>query len=394
VGVLRHRHAEYFGRLFATAPEDWLRLPDKDWRAIYAAELDNVRAALDWACGDRGDRAIGITLLASSGPIWLELSLHGEGRRRLEPSIDSTTPRLEQARIWLWFGMLLGEAEPIEASVAKARAIDLYRALGDATGLGFALVQLAVASVSTGRLERAAQSLAEARPLLQNARLPKALARYFDVSGFLLRQTNEPLRAREHFERALKLFGSAGAEREALRTLGNLADLTWSLGDLEASVTAFRESVARLRKSPLTTANMLGFNLANLAGVLIEKGELAEALATAREGLPLLNLSGNAWIHADHLALRAALANRFADAARMRGHADSRYAAKQALRHPNEARAHARLEALLHAHLTEADLERLLAEGAALTDDEACSMALEDDGVACDISGSLAPVRG
>ncbi|HWG34942.1 MAG TPA: tetratricopeptide repeat protein [Gemmatimonadaceae bacterium] len=378
---IRRRHAQYLCDLFNLAPENWLRMPDMDWRALYAKELDNVRTALDWALSVTGDPSLGVALAGASGPMWLELSLHGEGRGRLEAAMERvgpTTSRLDQARIALWLGMLFGEAEPIAAGAAKTRAVELYREIADATGLGFSLVQLAAASVSSGRFERAAQSLAEAWPLLENARLPKPLARYFDTAGFLLRQTGDPVRAREHFERALKLFRNAGAEREALRMLGNLADLTWSLGDLDASVAAFRESVSRLRNSPLTTANMLGFNLANLAGVLTEKGDLAEALAAAREGMPLLTSTGNGWIHADHLALRAALVDKFDVAARIAGYADSQYASKQAPRHPNEARARTRLFALLRAHFKNGEVDNLLAEGAVLNDDEACRFALED----------------
>ena len=88
-----------------------------------------------------------------------------------------------------------------------------------------------------------------------------------------------------------------------MRTLGNLAELTWQLGDLDAAVAGFRETVAILRKSPLT-AKSVGFSLSNLAGILTERGELEQALAAAREALPLLSEKGLAWINMDHVALR------------------------------------------------------------------------------------------
>src|SRR6185437_2501174 len=46
---IRRRHAQYLCDLFNLAPENWLRMPDMDWRALYAKELDNVRTAHDWA---------------------------------------------------------------------------------------------------------------------------------------------------------------------------------------------------------------------------------------------------------------------------------------------------------------------------------------------------------
>ena len=109
-----------------------------------------------------------------------------------------------------------------------------------------------------------------------------------------------------------------------------------------------------------------------------ERGELDEALAAAREGLPLLQEAGIAWIALDHLALRAALAGKLANAARLAGYADSAHAAKEASRQPNEARARDRLQALLREKLAADELERLLAEGARMSEDEACRLALED----------------
>ena len=91
--------------------------------------------------------------------------------------------------------------------------------------------------------------------------------------------------------------------------------------------------------------------LINLAGVRTERGELDEALAAAREGLPLLQEAGYAWNVLDHLALRAALAGKPANAARIAGYADSIYTAEEATRQPNEARARERLQALLHEKL-------------------------------------------
>jgi hypothetical protein len=84
------------------------------------------------------------------------------------------------------------------------------------------------------------------------------------------------------------------------------------------------------------------------------------------------------WRFVDHAALRAALAGKLANAARVAGFADATYVAKKSLRQPNEARAHARLQVLLREKLHPDELERLLAEGAKMSEDEACRMALDE----------------
>ena len=378
--TIQRRHAQYFRNRFDRAPDDWLCLPEAEWRSAYLPELDNVRAALDWALGTGSEPAIGIGLCSASGPLWMELTLLGEGRQRLDAAIGQIRemPQLDQARLWLWQGMLRGDAAPAQAVLAKSRAVELYRRLEDSSGLGFSLVQVAMMLGCMNRFDAAETALAEASPLLESAGMPRALARCCEITGFLKMRTGDPAGARTHYERALSLYRKIGAQREVLRMLGNHADLTWALGDLDAALNGFLETVAVLRNSTFATKNTLGFNLANLAGVQTERGELDEALATAREGLPLLREMGHAWIDMDHFALRAALAGKIANAARLAGYADSAHATRDTSRGPNEARSRKRLQALLQEKLTCDEVARLAIEGAALSEDEACALALDE----------------
>jgi hypothetical protein len=118
--------------------------------------------------------------------------------------------------------------------------------------------------------------------------------------------------------------------------------------------------------------------LLNLAGVHVERGELGEALAAARAGLPLLRELGMTWYLLDHLALRAALAGHVHAAALLAGFTDRAHKEKRMSRGVNEARAQARLHALLRTKLASGQLGPLLSEGALLTEDSACSLALHE----------------
>jgi tetratricopeptide (TPR) repeat protein len=154
--------------------------------------------------------------------------------------------------------------------------------------------------------------------------------------------------------------------------------MTWALGDRDAALASYRECVALARKSPVNDQISLAHLLTNLAGVLTERGELNEALAAAREGLPLLKEAGESWIGMDHLALRAGLAGKVPNAARMAGYADSIFATKEARRQPNEARARDLLQAVLSEKLAPDELARLLSEGTKMSEDEACRIALDE----------------
>jgi predicted ATPase/DNA-binding winged helix-turn-helix (wHTH) protein len=377
----RRRHAQHFQARFEHAYDEWLRMADADWRVVYTPELGNVRAALDWSLGADGEPAIGIALAAGSGPMWAMLSLFGEGAQRLKAAVEtvpSDLPDSGHAPLWLWLGVLLAALTPAQAVTALQRAIDGYRSLGSVVGLGHSLVYLGRMYVLMGKFEQAEAVLAEAFPVVERSEVRRVIGSYHAQSGFLKMVTGDSFAARTHFEKAFTLYRDAGAEDASFAMRGTLGDLSWTLGDLDIAKVRLLDTIAQLRKSRLARKERLGTSLTNLAGVYTERGELDEALTAAREGLPLLKDSEHVWYLLDHLALRAALAGKLANAARLAGYADSAVVEKQSPRQPNEARAYARLQTLLREKLAPDELERLLSEGAKMSDDEACRLALED----------------
>ena len=373
------RHAHFFRDMFERESEDWLRMPNPEWRATYLPELANVRAAMDWALGTGRETAIATDLAGASGPLWTTLGLFGEGVQRLEAamaSIEPHAPELARARLWLWLGRLLDET-PARAHPALERAVELYRKLHDPVGLGLSLMRLGRVLALMGRFEQSKAMLTEARPLLERAG-PKALNHYHFNLGFLKNVMGDPLAARWHYERALELAREEGDELGVLATMGNLAIAKWGLGDLDGAADSLRELLALIRGSPASTRRLLGFGLMNLAELLIEKNDLQTSLACAREGLPLVKADGSAWIFSDYGSLRAGREGNLAKAALLAGYADYAHASNSGTRSFVTERARARLRALLGEELTALELESLLAEGAKLSENEACPLALED----------------
>jgi tetratricopeptide (TPR) repeat protein len=378
--VCKRRHAKHVRDLVEAAPDDWLRRPDAAWHAKYELMLADIRAALDWALDADGDGAISVSLAGSSGVVFASLGLFAEGvqwSERALARIDSRTPLIDQARLWHWFGRLVDKTPPQSRS-AFERAVDLYRRLGDSAGLGLSLARLARALTHMGKLEEADAALAEARPLLEASGSPAMLDFYFYSLAFLKSHEGDHVAARTNYGRSLVLNRQLGDEFAVLGAMANIANADWALGDLDAALASFRELVSQLRTSRFSTSRLLGYALTKLGGVLTERGELAEALAVLREGLPMVREDGSAWVFLDDLALRVACAGKLRDAARLAGYADFVHAAKASTRGRQTMRIRDRLYTLLHANLSPDELDRLLAEGAILSEDGACTLALEE----------------
>jgi predicted ATPase/class 3 adenylate cyclase len=373
--VIERLHAAFFRDLFERAYADWQTTPDVEWRNIYLPERDNLRNALDWAFGPNGDSATGIDIAGTSSRMWWQLSLTAEGRQRMEamaPHVDERLPMHVAGRFWLAFGGFWTNIAPLRGAEARARAAALFRDANLPAERAEALVLYA-----QGLQEAKVQAtLTEAWPLVEQAGLPRLLGFYFTTSA-RLHVVSNPVLAREHFESALRHCQRAGAEAQVLNTLNDLADLTWSTGDLSAAVASMRDAVARVRGSPVSGRTMLGQVLANLGGVLVEQGEIDEALVTLREAMPMVREGGWFFRFGDHLALRLAKAGRANAAARLSGYTDAEHARFKADRQLNEARAHASVRAILNAAMAPAELAQRMAEGTKLTEDEAARLALE-----------------
>lgn len=125
------RHAEYYRDLIrpvAASSAAWL---DRDDVARCGRELDNVRAALDWAFSPGGDNEIGASLTVAFAPIWQSLSILGECRDRIECMLatrpPTAVPEPGEWRMWVTYSHALAMTlRPIDGSrAAIKRAMEL-----------------------------------------------------------------------------------------------------------------------------------------------------------------------------------------------------------------------------------------------------------------------------
>ena len=139
-GTLARRHAEYFRDVFEQAEAEWETRPAAKWLADYGPQIENLRAALDWAFSPHGNTSIGVALTATALPLWMHLSLLGECRIRVEQALAALTAGSErdtrrEMKLYAALGASLintrGATGP-EIGAAWTKALEIAENLDDA----------------------------------------------------------------------------------------------------------------------------------------------------------------------------------------------------------------------------------------------------------------------
>jgi predicted ATPase len=133
-----HRHAEYYRNRFERADGEAAARPADEWLADYAWEIDNLRAALDWAFSPIGDKSIGAALTIAAIPLWLQLSMVGECRAGVERALawlarEAPVDARDEMKLQagLSSSLLYTKGPTPEAGQASATAFRLAESLGD-----------------------------------------------------------------------------------------------------------------------------------------------------------------------------------------------------------------------------------------------------------------------
>jgi tetratricopeptide (TPR) repeat protein len=342
-------------------------------------DLDNLRAALDWAAKAEGEAELHVALAGAGAWIWFRLIQEAEGLRRCEEAMarigPATSPGSEARLLCTWSQMAWPRIGAPERE-AGARAVELYRAIGDRQGLYVALFDHGTNLARSGDLVGAERAFDEATALHQSG-WPTAL-RWLLLVGYInlrWRQGRyEDMRIL--CDEQLQLAEALGNSFWALHALINLEQAASSLGRLDEAVARGRELVARVRRERFV-GDLAGHALANLTMALTEAGHLDEALEFGRQTLQeLLRLGMTLSMFLDEFALLAFKRGHVAESARVLGRAEAAHAVRKSRRQPNDQRLRDALLVELQQSFTAADLQRWFKEGEELSDEEAARIAL------------------
>jgi predicted ATPase len=127
-------HADYYRELFKRAEREVPERPPGEWLADYAPEIDNSRAALNWAFSSDGDGSIGVALTAAAVSLWRRLSLLEECRSRAKQALDALSTASDQdpfAEMRLHAALGASTSEAAEMGAAFTNALAIAESLGD-----------------------------------------------------------------------------------------------------------------------------------------------------------------------------------------------------------------------------------------------------------------------
>jgi predicted ATPase/transcriptional regulator with XRE-family HTH domain len=365
----------------------------REWTERAIGEIDNARAALEWALTGRGDVALGQRLVGELGA-WSYYSIL-EGRHWIALAIDLVdegTPARAIAYLRCAEGNLAANFNDPEWQLRSGeQALTLFRELGDDVGIVRAQNLVAGALMNLGRMAEAERALREvlarARSLTSHRRLLGHTLRYNAAAASLHGDFDT---ARRYLDEATTIFESLGVQIEAGYTIKrDLAHLELRAGNAEL---ALRHAIEARHALDALTPHIYfqGVQQSNsnalsiTAACLIALGRYDEAEDRAREALDIpIGYQGaaNFAYAVQHVAAVAALrpeataerrSQAYRRAAQLMGYIDACLAA---LKSPQEYRSeHDRVASLLREAIDEDQLAMLMAEGARMTEEQATEL--------------------
>jgi predicted ATPase/DNA-binding winged helix-turn-helix (wHTH) protein len=219
------RHAALFQAFFARAEAQLDTRPQAEWLGLFGSQIDNLRAALDWAFSPQGDATTGVALTLAVVPLWVELSLMAECRNWADRALaslgsDASAAALRarmQLTAALGWSRMFGAGPGRETGAAWSQTLALAEQLGDSDYESRALWGLWLDCLNNGAMP---QALALAR------RFESTVAGSSDAIDRLMAERmlatslhylGDQSMARAHIERMLRRYAPPSRRSQIVR---------------------------------------------------------------------------------------------------------------------------------------------------------------------------------
>ena len=389
VGMVAQRHARVYLEIAERVHTAWQTGSDLVWRERAKRELDNWRAALEFALAARGNVELGQRL---AGELWVVWTVYAplEGRRWLALALDladkDTGTELLAKIHYARSGVASGLAEPEVELTSAEKALALYRDVGDAFGIARSQVKLGNALKNLGRSKEAEPMLLEGLAKLRELGPCTHLGYALRVMSQVNLANGDFATARRHLAEALAIYKITGAHRfvavaiatdstEVELNAGN-AELALRLAlDVLPTLRAYNDP-ALFRALPIASACCISMcdydgaeSYAREAVIFSSELHSASHLAHALQKLAVV-----ATLRAQRDPERRA--EPCARAARLLGFVDERLAALASPRDFHDLQEYERALVLLRGAIGREQLATLMNEGAQMSQEQATDEAL------------------
>ncbi|MBV8637876.1 MAG: helix-turn-helix domain-containing protein [Candidatus Eremiobacteraeota bacterium] len=383
------RHAAVYFTLAQQLADEWEVTPSRTGYLRAVVELENWLAAIDWSLLRGGDVALGQRLVSALRRVWI-LFAPGEGSRLCRIAMEhASTDTPDEVLADLTFTesqIAFHQFEHPAACAAAQKALDLYRQVGNRLGAAHAQRIIGLTLVRFGDVTEGEAMLVEALAVAREFGADRLAGHLEGAIGMSRTIAGDLEGAIKHFTAARAISLAMGDEREALTHSLNLAEALRDAGDIEAALTLSEETLLSARKLDHVFAVINALSGMSAYLIALDRFDAARAYALEalegsrkpRFGVFLL------WI-LQHLSAATALKARASNTvardvyertARVFGYVDANLPSSQQSRDFTEKVEYDRTLETLRFALTEAELARLIIDGAAMTEDEAIEQAI------------------
>lgn len=286
VNDVAERHARWFADLAESAEPELTGPEQAAWLERLSTEHDNFRTALSWAEARRRDR-LALVMAGALIVFWRVRGHFSEGRRWLQGALaigarsDASPSPLRAKALWGLGFLTLMAGDSSGAMAPLQAALDLYRALGDASGAGRCLLILGNAEDGTENRATQVALLDESVEWARQAGDHWCLAHALALAGVARARSDQAEHGRSLLEEAVvvaRLAGDAQGLRIALLLAGE-----WALakGDWVRAEALVSEGLQVVRV--LGEAYGTGVALGHLIELALGRGEWPRAGALLDE---------------------------------------------------------------------------------------------------------------
>ncbi len=316
--VLRGAHSEYFLRFVKQAEPHLRGRAQAQWFSNMALDFANVQSALRWYA-EHGNVVDGLELATRLLPFWEVRGPASEGRQWLTQLLEmpGEVSPVVRARALSALGSLTWMQTDFDAAgVAHAKALEIYRELGDRHAIADSLYHLGIVALRVGEHEQSSALLRQSLEISEELNDRPGIARILLNLGNIGMDLGRSQEGRHYYERSLVIEQELRNTQRVAAAMNNLGNLAFLQGQYTLA-TFYLEEAIRAERT-IGSRSGSAAPVANLARIARRRGEYARAAQLLLWSLNIFIEFGNRFfLRLGLVELSALLSNygRYAEAA-------------------------------------------------------------------------------